>query len=233
MDTQVKNAVVWNQDRGFLPAESVISFYRGDKPALTAKDGFRISYMGSKAKDGKQREKMAVEVVKHDSDNFTSKSQHEFLNGLLADYQDTLVSRAHSGDCGMEVVNDADKMVADYFDTSRDSSGRKITKEKIAEYVTAADSTIAAVITARALTKNAQMKEETLASVLKQWGEMFGRMTKFDLRAIYTPAQASLIRQLLDAAEYSEGDEMREWINVKFGKIEAAMKEDEQICDAI
>lgn len=229
MDTQVKATVVWNQAPGLLPIASV-TFYRETKPNLTPKDGFRYSYIGSKAKDGKQREKMAVEVVQHNPDNFTGVSGHKFLTGLLNDYQDSLTVKVADGEFGIEFANDADKMVADYFDTSRDSSGRKVTKEKIAEYVMG--SSIAAVITARALTKNAQMNEDTLARLLTQYSEMFGKMTRFGLDTIYTPVQATLVRQLLDTSE-EDGNEIREWMKVKFAKIEEAMKTQAELCDAI
>lgn len=231
MDTQVKDTIVWTKNIGMIPAESVVATWTdGAKPAPTPKDGMRISFVGSKSKDGKQDEKLAVEVTKYDPDNFTGVDGHKFMSALLNDYQDGLVSQVKAGNLSFEVVNDQVKMMVDYFDTSRDSSGRKITKEKIAEYFMS--STLATVVTARAVAKNAQIKEETLAGILKGYADMFGRLTKFDLVSIYTEPQVKLIRQLLDASE-KDGNEIREYIDVKFAKVEAAVQGTNNLLDAI
>jgi hypothetical protein len=231
MDIQVKETIVKYQAIGNL-APVAIRFYDETKPEVTKTEGRRTSFLRYKAKDGKKRESMAVEVPMFDADGFSSKSEHDFLNGLVADYHDSLVARCADGEITSDEMESKDWMVKDYFDTSRDSSGRKITKENIMEWYLA---NVGGTVAKRALAKNAQMKDETVANVVKGFGEMFQRFTKYDLVSIFTAPQFALMALLLNEVRptIQPGDAMLEWIDGKMKKISELTTAQDSLVDAI
>lgn len=234
MDTKVAGSVVIERKSGNLPLEFV-TFYTDEKPAVTPLEGKRVSFLRFKTdkKAGTRRENMAVQVAILDADAFTSKSQHDFLNALIADYQDSVLnviadSSAVEG-LKFEVASDIDKMIADFNDKSRDSNGRSMTKEKIAEWFVDA---CGPYVTTRALQKNAQMSAETLTKLVTDYAAMFGRLTKFDLANIYSKQQFELVNRILANCQ-EDTSEMREWINGKVKKIADAMNAVDALVDAI
>lgn len=229
MDTKVENAVVMKRDHGMIP-ESAVTFVT-ERPTTTPLDGQRIAYLRFKEIKGTKRESMAVAVTKHDceDDGFTGVRGHEFLNGLLAEFQDVCLRKVADGDLKFEVVNTPALLVEEYFDTSRDGSGRKVTKESIAEWFL---TECGAYVTGAALLKNAQMTEETLQKLLAGYAEMFARLTKYDLANIYAENQIALVKKIL-ANVPSSGSEMREWVDTKVAKIIDAMTKVADLVDAI
>lgn len=227
MDTQVNGTNVLVRKLGNLP-EVAVSFGEANVTPLT---GFRMSALRFKTpKTGSKRESMSVSVKQMNPDEFTGNEGHKFMGDLLNDYQDKLTKLCADGMVSWEVVNDQSKMIADYNDTSRDSSGRKVTKESIAAWFVENCTTY---ITTAALLKNAQMKAETLENVVKGYAEMFGRLCKYDLVTIFTEPQFVLVQRILTNVPAVEGDEMRIYIDDKVQKIIKAQADVANLVDAI
>lgn len=227
MDTQVNGTNVLVRKLGNLP-EVAVSFGEANVTPLT---GFRMSALRFKTpKTGSKRESMSVSVKQMNPDEFTGNEGHKFMSDLLNDYQDKLTKLCADGMVSWEVVNDQSKMIADYNDTSRDSSGRKVTKESIATWFI---ENCTMYITSAALAKNAQMKQETLENVVKGYAEMFGRLTKYDLVTVFTEPQLILVKRILANVPAIDGDEMRQWIDDKMLKIDVATAAIAALADAI
>lgn len=233
MDTLVKGAVVMNRSTGRLPIENV-SFTEVNNLAPTL-EKHRISYLRFKKSEDKKtgivskRENMSVQVRKLDADEFTSVSQHAFINDLIAEYQDSVVGRVADSAADWVMAYDVDAMIVDYNDTSRDSNGRKITKENIAEWFL---EKCGGYVASSALAKNAQMTDETVERVVKGYAEMFGKLTAYNLTMIFTEPQFVLVKRIL-ANVPGDDSEVRVWIDAKVAKIEAATAAESALVDAI
>lgn len=229
MDTQVNGVKVWTQKLGKLPA-AMVTFYQDKRPNVTALEGKFVCYLGYKEskKSATKREKMAVQVTKLDADGFSGVSGHTFLNELIQEAQESVVKRAADGEDCFAKAESADELVKDWNDTSRDSSGRKITKEAIAAWF---HDECDEYITTRALMKNAQMKEDTLAKLLDDYAGMFCRFTKYDIVNAFAPNQFALVKQIL--ANTTGESEMREWINERVAKIEELQTAQDDLVNAI
>jgi hypothetical protein len=200
----------------------VVRFYDETKPEATKIEGRRTAYLYFKTKDGKKRESMAIEVPAFDADNFGSKSEHEFLNALIADYHDGLITRCANKEVTSDEMESKDFMVKDYFDTSRDSSGRKVTKELIGKFY---DEFLAPVIVLRALQKQAQATPETIANIVNGYSGMFQKFTKYDLVNAFTEKQVELLKEVFAQGKVKAGEEAKElveWFDAKFKKIAEA-----------
>lgn len=229
MDATTKGVVILKRELGKL-LESAVTFYQDDKPATVPPEGFRNSYLRFKTeKDNTKRESMAVLVVKHDADNFTGVSGHEFLNSLLADFQDSCTKAVADGVLEYKVLNDSAKLIAEYNDSSRTSNGRKITKETIGTwFVESCTSFVAAAWFA----KNPQGKEKTCKKVIEGYSAMFGNFTKYQLVEAFTPAQMVLIKRIIGGITDTES-EMVLWIGERIKKYEELKIAQDALVDAI
>lgn len=231
MDAQVKNAIVTVRKLGNIP-ESAVVFFDKEKPTETLQQGIRFSFLRFKTdKDaGTKRENMAVRTSIIDPDLLTSKPEHEFLQALVCEHHDSVMVRCANGEISWDEANSPDFMVKDYFDTSRDSSGRKISKESIAAWFMA---TVANTVEIRAKTKNAQMSAETIAKVVQGYCEMFQKFTKYDLVNLFTEPQLELLRTLMISTTISEDDLIAEYVLSKLDKIAQLKVEQNSLLDAI
>jgi hypothetical protein len=225
----MERKTTWYRERGLIPETAVRQFYQGDKPELTVVEGKQTVYLSSKwEKDtSKQREKMAVSISSMDVDTLTAKSEHEFLNGILFDYRADVLRKVQAGEVGFETVENVEKLIAFYNDSTRESN--RIKKEDVSKWVL--DSNLTAYITTRIVAKNAQIGPEKLADALKGYAEMFGKITGYNLTQLFPDNQRKLIRMVLDNTE-DDGSEMREWFVAKFEKIEKAHSEENALVDA-
>lgn len=236
MDTKVENAVVMIRNIGKLPEESV-SFYTGDKPAIAVADSLRVSYLGYKTdtKKATKRENMAVICRKFDADEFSGVSGHKLLNDLLAETQDSFIKLVADSEMDWDAANDVDKFIAAYNDNSRTSSGRKVTKESLGKLFM---DHFAQVVVTRALTKNAQMTEETVAKVVEGYKTMFCNFTKYDIINAFTEPQIGLLKQIIAVGRVtiladSEDAELIAYVDAKIAKREELKTAQDQLVDAI
>lgn len=230
MDAQVSNTVVWKQTLGMIPQKSV-TFYREDAPVLVAGENMHHVYLRfKKEKDGSKNESMAVEVVKHDPDNFSGNEGHKFLSDLLKDTQRTILASCVDGDVLFDVANDPAKLMAWYYDDSRGSNGRKITKETIGAYVT---EKFASFIITAALVKNAQMGTDTLKKVVENYADLFSKLTKFDLPNICSDAHVTIMQRIVDGCPECVEDELYVWIKDRLAKVAKAKSAQADLLDAI
>lgn len=227
MDTQVKQTMILIRDAGNLVN---VTFWNEDKPSLVPAAGKRISFLRFKAKDSKKRENMAVEVTAHDSDAFQGNEGHKFLNDLIADFQDSVLKNVADKTLSMDVAEDQAKLIAEYYDVSRDGSGRKITKEAIAEFFIAE---CAQYVTTRAIQKNAQMSADTMAKVLADYAAMFGKLTKYDIVNAFQQNQIDLINRILENTKGESESEMRTWILGRMAKIVELKTAQDNLVDMI
>jgi len=235
MDTKLSNTVVLVRDAGKLPSDDV-TFYDGakNKPKLVVHAALRASYLSFKTnkEKGTKRESMAVVVPKIDTDDFSGVKGNEMLNAMLEAHQDSILARVADGEIDFRCAHDADWIVKDFFDTSRDSNGRKVTKESIAEWFMA---NVAEHVIARALVKNGQATEETLQNIAKGFCTMFQKFTGYALENVFTPVQVKLLRELLTvtSTKVDSEDEMLAWIDAKLVKLEAAKVSQDGLADLI
>lgn len=236
MDTKVENAVVMIRNIGNIPADSV-TFYSGDKPAIACADNLRVSYLGYKTdtKKATKRENMAVVCRKFDADEFSGVTGHKLLNDLLAETQDSFLKLVADCEYSWEVVSDVEKFIAAYNDNTRTSSGRKVTKESLGKLFM---DHFAQVVVTRALTKNAQMTEETVARIVEGYKAMFCGFTKYDILNAFTEPQFGLIRQIVATGRVtiladSEDAELLAYVDAKIAKIDELRNAQDQLVDAI
>jgi hypothetical protein len=232
MDAQVKGAVVIKEALGNLSPLSV-TFFNKDIPAVALVEGERLAILRFKTdkESNTKRANMAVKVFAADPDKFTSKSEFEFVQALIHSHQDSLLVRCANGEITQDEATSKDWMVKDYFDNSRDSSGRLVTKESIGAWY---DKTVASLVEARAKTKNAQMTPETVANVVKGYREMFQKFTGYALVNAFTEPQLVLLRTLMVSAVTEESeDAIGEYILGKLAKISEQKKAQDNLVDAI
>ena len=231
MDTQVNNTIIIKESLGNLSPLSV-TFFDKVIPTVPMIESERIAVLRFKTdKETKtKRANMAVKVYKLEPDEFTSKSEHDFLQSLLHDYHDSVLVRCANGDVSQDDATSKDWIVKDYFDTSRDSSGRKVTKESIAEWF---NQTVAKTVEIRAKTKNAQMTPETVIRVVSGYREMFQKFTGYGLVNMFTDPQLELLRTLMVSTTFADDDSIAEYILGKMDKIVEQKKEQDSLIDAI
>lgn len=235
MDQQVTNAVVQVRNIGKLPADAV-TFYSGDKPAIAVADSLRVSYLGYKTdtKKNTKRENMAVICRKFDADEFSGVSGHTLLNDLLAETQDSFIKLVAESELEWDAANDVEKFIAAYNDNSRTSSGRKVTQESLSKFFL---DHFAPVVITRALTKNAQMTDETVAKVVEGYKGMFCKFTKYDILNAFTEPQLELMKQIIATGRVSvieESDaELLAYVDAKITKIAELRAAQNALMDAI
>jgi hypothetical protein len=231
MDATVTNAVVTVRKPGNIP-ESLIQFFDKVKPEVQHDVSARVAFLRFKTdKETKtKRENMAVLVPKFDPDNFGAKTDHEFVQDLICNHHDSLLVRCANGEISWADATSQEFMVKDYFDNSRDSSGRLVTKESIAAWF---NSTVASTVEVRAKMKNAQMTAETVARVVAGYREMFQKFTKYDLVNAFTEPQLVLLTTLMTETTFAEDDAIAEYVLTKISKIGEQKKVQDELIDAI
>ena len=231
MDTQVSNTIVTVRKTGNLP-EALVSFFDKEKPEIKVDSDSRVAFLRFKTdkKAGTKRENMAVLVPRFNADLFTSKSQHDFLCELINNYQDSVAVRVADSEVTWEQFTSLDWLIQDFNDTSRDSSGRKVTKETIAEWF---NQTVAKTVEIRAKTKNAQMTPETVQRVITGYREMFQKFTGYGLVNMFTDPQLELLRTLMVSTEFTEDDPIAEYVLTKMDKITKEKVAQDSLIDAI
>lgn len=231
MDAIVTGTVVTKESLGNLSPLSV-TFFAKDVPVVPLTEGERLAILRFKTdKETKtKRANMAVKVFTLNPDEFTSKPEFAMIQGLLHDYHDSVLVRCANGEITQDQATSKDWIVTDYFDTSRDSNGRKITKEAIAAWFAA---TMSKTVEVRAITKNAQMTAETLKNVLKGYSEMFQKMTGYNIVNQFQPAQIELLKLLMVSTEFAEDDSIAEYILLKLNKATDERKAQDDLINAI
>lgn len=231
MDAQVKGTIVIKESLGNLSPLNV-TYFAKDVPTVAKLDTERVAILRFKTdkESGTKRQNMAVKTFIHDVDGFTSKSEHEFIQSLFDTYHDSVLVRCANGEITEDQATSKDWIVTDYFDNSRDSSGRKVSKEAIATWFNA---TVKNTVEVRAITKNAQMTIETVARVVTGYCEMFQKFTKYDLVNLFNPNQLLMIQTLMTETTFAEDDSIAEYILAKLAKIVELKKEQDSLLDAI
>lgn len=231
MDATVTNAVVTVEKLGNL-SPIIVSFFDKEVPTVAKTEGERLAILRFKTdKETKtKRANMAVRVFMFNPDDFGDKPSHDFVQALIHDYHDGLLVRCANGEISQDQAVSREWMVKDYFDTSRDSNGRKVTKESIGSWF---DLTIATTVSARALAKNAQMTESTLAGVRKGYREMFQKFTGYNVGNAFTDVQINLLQTLMVATTFGEDDAIAEYILGKILKCKEEKDEMNSLVDAI
>lgn len=231
MDTAVTNAIIVKESLGNLSPLSV-TFFNKDIPTVALTEGERLAILRFKTdKETKtKRANMAVKVFAANPDQFTSKSEFEFVQALIHSHQDSLLVRCANSEITQDQATSKDWMVKDYFDNSRDSSGRTVTKETLGAWY---DKTVASTVELRAKTKNAQMTAETVTKVVTGYREMFQKFTKYDLVNTFTAAQLELLTTLMVSTTFPDDDPIAEYVLTKIGKIGEQKANQDSLLDAI
>src|SRR6185369_5807371 len=211
----VKPEVTITEKLGNFPVDRV-TIYGKDFPGHQPKHGQLVGlrYKLDK-KENTKRANMAIDTVVYDADNFNSVSLHKFLNSLIADVQRDALYAVADGLIGLEVAEDADKLVAWYYDDSRGSN--KINKDDVIAYVV---ESFGLELAKAILTKNAQMSEETVKKTIQGYAEMFGKFTKYNLAEAFQPHQVTLCKKVLDMNRATcASDDMFVWIESRIKKL--------------
>jgi hypothetical protein len=222
MDTKVENAVIVERNIGNLPADAVTFYDAGKKPTIATADNLRVSFLGFKTdkKTNTKRENMAVVVPRLDSDEFSGVSGHKLLCDLLAEQQDEFLKMIADKEIPYSVAINVEEFTKAYNDNSRTSSGRKVTKESMSKFFM---DHFAPIVVTRALTKNAQMTDETVAKVVEGYKGMFCNFTKYNILNAFTPAQFGLMQQIISAGRVTVTDEsdaeLLEYVDAKIAKV--------------
>lgn len=238
MDTQVKGTVVFRRETGNVIADAISSFYTGEQPTVVHAADKVVHFVRFNTEVDKmtkaetRRESFAVVVSKIDADAeiFGGVKGHKFLNDLIAEYQFKCVKACANGELPWNVVEDAEKMIDEYNDDSRAKSGRKVTKEKIIEWFL---ENCSAYVSEAALLKNAQMTPEVLDRVLKNYADMFSKLTNYGLENVYSLAQMELVNRILSNSPTSEDDEIGVWVRAKMVKMAEMKAATAELIDAI
>lgn len=231
MDATVKNALVINREPGNLP-ERAVSYYSEDKPVLTVSSNEHVQFLRYKTdtKKNTKRENMAVICRKHDADDFTGVSGHALLNELLSDLQYDILLNCADKNATFEDANDVEKLTAWFNDNSRQSNGRKVSRESIIEFCI---EKFGPYIISAALAKNAQMKDETLTKVVQNYAEMFSKLTKYNLVEAFTEPQLVLVKRIMSECVEHKDEELYVWMVERITKLETAKSEQDKLLEAI
>jgi hypothetical protein len=232
MDTKVQGAVLQVRDFGGFEESQVTLWETGKEPVIVPAEGMRVSLLRFNVdkKTNTKRENMAVQVKAFDADEFTGVEGHKLLNALIVDFQDSLVKRVADKELSIDVVNDQSKLIAEYFDTSRSSSGRKVTSEVIEKWFI---DNCGELVAAKWLAKNPQGTDEVCQRFVKNFGTMFGKLTKYGLAGTFTPTQITMMENIVKECAAEANDEIRVWIEARFKKYATDRTEQDNLCDAI
>lgn len=195
------------------------AFGADNKPTLKAIEGFRVCnlrFKTPKSKDGMsvvKRENFSVAVPLLNYELYTSKKQNEFVQALVNDFQDSMAKEVAEGELEASKLDTFESLVEYFNDNSRDSSGRKFTKESIGEWF---EEAIAETVVKLAQSKNAQATAETLANIAMAYKEMFSKATAYNLP--YNQNQLILITRVLEEAK-AQG-ETADWFKTRISKFQ-------------
>jgi hypothetical protein len=226
MSTKLPNV----RNAGNFPAESVVWFENNKQPVMSPAPGFNAVRMGFKTPkktDVAKRENFMALIPCIKFDDLGSKPEVEWVEALIADCKAEFGRKVADSELPFDVLIDTAKLIAAYNDTSRDSSGRKVTKETIGEYYV---DSLAEFVIAAAMKKNSQAKSETLERISEGYREMFQKLTGYGVN--HNENQCILMTRILVESK-AEG-EMAEWLTARITKIEAALKvTDEELENSI
>jgi hypothetical protein len=210
--------------------------YTKTKPDLKLSDGQRACFLTFKTdKETKVKpDSLAIilnRVTTHAMIQTTDKGG-ELMQSLLDDLQDFNAKRANEGAASFDIVEDAAKMCADYFDTSRTSSGTRVTKELVSKWF---DANMATWLQGKVVAKFPQFTPDKVAAVVAQYRESFAMLASYQLphsKPVYNMIQKAWNDLLASDVELSDSDTV-EWIAERLTKLGNRHNAEEMLVDAI
>lgn len=212
------------QNPGNFPL-SKVAFFESDKaPEVATREGFRFARLGfkltkeMKAKNEAKRENFLALVQQLNPEtDFGSVSGAALLVSICDDFQDAICKDVAEGDAEFSVLDSVESMAKYWNDKSRDSSGRKVTKESIGEYFM---ENLASFVIAAAAKKNELAKPETLERIAVGYCEMFQKLSGYAIN--HNENQCILMTRILEESK-AEG-EMADWLKAKIAKVAATFR---------
>lgn len=231
MDATVTSAVITKREPGNLP-EAQVHYYQDDKPAPTILSTQVVQFLRYKTdtKAKTKRENMAVVCTKLDADDFSGVTGHALLNELLSDLQLDILLNVADKNATFEDANEVEKIIAWFNDNSRQSNGWKVSREVIIEFCI---EKFGPYIIRAALAKNAQMKDETVERVVKNYAEMFSKLTKYNLVEAFTEPQLVLVKRIMNECAEHKDEDMYQWMQERITKLDSARKAQDELLEAI
>jgi ribosomal protein S14 len=206
--------------------------------------GFRYSFVSFKAKSGLQSFAAQVPTVAL-SDILATAKGTEFVEGLIADYQDsllrkvveakelgTILPRIDSVEVDGLTVSalNVSAMVADYFDTTRDRSG--ITREQVMEWV---KNVWTEAFATRQVELNPQIPTERITMMVTAYSSYFkaicGRQSGLAKEVLISCRQ--VLTKLTELGKLPEDDPITEYLIEKIASFMQEGSKAQILADAV
>lgn len=215
------------------------TYFADKKPDLLIGSDQRASYLRFKTdkESNTLRSSMAVFVnlltpstIIHGTERGT-----EFLQCLVNECQDAALKACAEEKADFDVVQDFQKLIADYFDNSRTASGKRVSAENVGTFF---DRNMKEWLECKVTTKFPAFDADKTAKVVAQYRAAFADLSKYQMphtKAVYSmldKAWTEFLTGLVDTAEVADS-EMVEWIAARMEKLNNRLNADEMLIDAI
>jgi hypothetical protein len=222
------------QSAGDIPAVRV-SYYTDNKvPAIALSAGQRLSklYYKTNKETNTLRSSMAVILNQVAVRAIQSCERgQELLQALVDELQDAAAKRVADKSAPWELVEDAERLVKDYFDTSRTASGKKVSAQDVGTFF---DTFLTEFLVGRIVAKFPQFATDKVAKVVEQHKQAFCDLAKYSL------PHGKGVTEILakDWNEYTkeetfEATDMSDWIGERIKKLQDRHNAEEMLTEAI
>lgn len=219
------------QSLGNIPTIRAQFYSDNKKPEFALSEGQRASFIRFKTDKDTNTLRQSFGVIVHAVSSAKVRDTDrgaEMLQQMIHDYQDTMLRRCADGSVPFESCELADKLVADYFDTTRTSSGNRVTTEILGKWF---DDNAAEWMAAKIVAKFPQFDASKSEAVLKQYRNAVADLAKYGLPL--TKPVTAMLNKFHAEFSYAEDDDMQEFIGERLKKLTDKHNADENLLDAI